>query len=61
MFGIRVPLAVDDYIWVNNPNTNDPVFNPEPLLFETREEALDHAKIWGPFATVKEYKQEEYA
>jgi len=61
MFGIRVPMSVDDYVWVTDPRANDPVFCPEPLLFETREEALDHASIWGSFATVKEYKQEEYA
>lgn len=56
MFGIRVPLAVDDYVWVMDGNLD--AFNPKPLLFKTRDEALDNAKIWGPMAFVKEYKEE---
>lgn len=55
MYGIRVPLAVDDYIWVSDSINSTPM-NPKPLLFKTKEEAYNHAKIWGPLAVVKRYK-----
>jgi hypothetical protein len=54
LYGIRVPLAHDDYIWVcGSPDPK--TFEVEPILFENKEKALEHAKIWGPLAYVKEY------
>ena len=54
LYGIRVPMAVDDYIWVcgrPDPKT----FEVSPILFDSKEKALESAKIWGPLAYVKEY------
>ena len=54
MYGIRVPLSVDDYVWVTDYKHSTP-FNPKPLLFETEDAAYEHLKIWGPLAQVKRY------
>lgn len=56
MYGIRVPIAVDDYLWVLDHAKSDS-FNPKPLSFKTKDEALDHAKIWGPLAVVKKIEE----
>jgi len=58
LYGIRVPLAVDDYVWVcgkPDPET----FIAEPILFEDIDQAYDHADTWGPMAYVKEYFVDE--
>jgi hypothetical protein len=56
MYGIKIPLAVDDYIWVSD-HVNSTPMNPKPLLFKTKEEAYTHAKVWGPLAVVKQYRE----
>lgn len=56
MYGIRVPLAVDDYVWVIDTNSKDVVFDPKPLLFKTKEEAITRAKAFGTLACVKKYE-----
>ena len=54
MYGIKVPLAVDDYVWVCDSKHSSAI-NPTPLLFSSVEEANNHASIWGPLAVVKKY------
>lgn len=56
-YGIKVPLAVDDYIWVTKDSNNK--LGLEPLLFNTYSEAEEHAEIWGSMAKVVEYDQYE--
>ena len=56
MYGIRVPLAVDDYVWVIDTSSKDLVFDPKPLLFKTKDEASARAKIFGTLAYVKKYE-----
>jgi len=59
MYGIRVPLAVDDYIWVTTDSPNNRMFEHKPLLFSTEEEAYKAAKVFGPLASVKKYEETE--
>ena len=60
MYGIRVPVAVDDYLWVLDSIKSQDPFNPKPLAFKTKDEALDHAKIWGPLAVVKKLQETKF-
>ena len=53
-YGIKVPMAVDDYIWVTEL-TGCCDFDLQPVLYDTVEEAKAAAKIWGPMAQVKLY------
>ena len=53
-YGIKVPLAVDDYIWVTK-DTGSCDFNLQPVLYNTVEEATAAAKIWGPMAQVEPF------
>jgi len=51
-YGIKVPMAVDDYVWVC---TVTAPHDPQPVLYETRAAALEAAEIWGPLARVETY------
>lgn len=53
MYGIRVPMAADDFVWILEDNKD--VFNPKPLLFRTEDKAYEAAKNFGPLAAVKKY------
>ncbi len=53
-YGIKVPLAVDDYIWVTE-DRGSYNFDPRPVLYNTRNEAVRAAEIWGPMAEIKPY------
>lgn len=56
MYGIKVPMAVDDYVWVidDSKSTWD---NPKPLLFRSKDTAIDYAlSVWGELAKVKRYR-----
>ena len=55
-YGIKVPLAVDDYVWVCNPGADAAWFDPEPVLYNSRQEAEERAKIWGPLARVESFQ-----
>ena len=45
-YGIKVPLAVDDYIWVTHLPTGANDFDLNPVLYDTAEEAETAAEIW---------------
>jgi len=49
-----VPLAVDDYIWVTE-DRGSYNFDPRPVLYNTRNEAVRAAEIWGPMALVEPF------
>jgi hypothetical protein len=55
-YAVRVPLAADDYIFVSDI---DSPFDIKVRLFDSEEEAKEHAAIWGPLAEVVEYKEED--
>ena len=54
-YGIKVPLAVDDYIWVTHLPTGANDFDLNPVLYDTAEEAETAAEIWGPMAEIKPF------
>lgn len=56
-YGIKVPLAVDDYIWVTE-DTGRCDFDLRPVLYNTRNEAKKAAKIWGSLARVEAYESD---
>lgn len=56
-YGIKVPLAVDDYIWVTE-DTGRCDFDLRPVLYNTRDEAKAAAKIWGSLARVEVYESD---
>jgi hypothetical protein len=52
-FGIKVPLFDNDYLWITE---GDSKFHLRPLLFDTKEKALEHAlSVWGEDAIIVEY------
>jgi hypothetical protein len=53
-YGVKVPLAVDDYIWVTK-DTGSCNFDLQPVLYDTVEEAEIAAEIWGPMAQVEPF------
>ena len=55
MYGIKVPLAVDDYVWVCYGSS----FDLNPVLFKTKEQAMDAAQTWGPLAMVCKWEPSE--
>ena len=54
-YGIKIPLAVDDYIWVTKDTGRCNMWNLEPELYDSEAEAKTAAEIWGPVAKVAEY------
>ena len=54
-YGIKVPLAVDDYIWVTE-DTGRCDFDLQPVLYNTIDEAEAAAKKWGKLAKVETYE-----
>jgi len=55
-YAVKVPLAVDDYIYVTESNPN--CFDLKPILYNKKQEAEKAASIWGPLAKVVEYKED---
>ena len=53
-YGVKVYWPDGDFLWVTE---GDSKFQMKPKLFETEQEALDYAKIWGDTAVVELYGQ----
>lgn len=51
-YGIKVPFE-DSYLWVCKDSKD---LDLQPLLFDTIEEALKSAELWGPLAKVQKYE-----
>ena len=51
-YGVMIPFD-DSHMWVS---TESKGYDLKPLLFDTPEEAFEHADIWGPLAIVAEYE-----
>jgi hypothetical protein len=52
-YAVMVPWDNDGYIYVTRPTGE--MYEVEPVLHETYEQAKDAASIWGKFARVVEY------
>jgi hypothetical protein len=44
-YAVKVMLSKDDWIYVTEPDGT--MFEVRPILFNTRELAEEHARIWG--------------
>ncbi len=55
-YGIKLQLAVDDYIWVIEDNGKCSMFDLRPKLYKTFEEAETAAKIWDGLAHVEPFE-----
>lgn len=44
-YAVKVMLSKDDWIYVTEPTGT--MFEVKPVLFDSRQEAEEHASIWG--------------
>lgn len=54
-YGIKVPLAVDDYIWVTEDTGKCGMFELQPVLYNDFDEAKAASEIWGPMAKIETF------
>lgn len=56
-YAVMVPWDNDGYIYVTRPTGE--MYEVEPVLHDTRELAMEAAVIWGKFARVVEYSEDD--
>lgn len=56
-YAVMVPFGNEDYIYVTEPDGE--MFEVIPVLHNTVEAAEQAASIWGKFAKIVEYKEEQ--
>lgn len=56
-WAVMVPFDNEGYLYVTRPTGE--MFEVEPVLHDTREAAVEAASIWGKFARVVEYKEDD--
>lgn len=54
-YAVMVPIDNEGYIYVTRPTGS--MYEIEPVLHDTFEEAKSAASIWGKFAKIVEYKE----
>jgi hypothetical protein len=54
-WAVMVPFEEDDYVYVTRPA--GAMYEVEPILYDTREAAVEAAEIWGTAAKIVEYKE----
>lgn len=54
-YAVMVPFDNEGYIYVTKPTGE--MYEIEPVLHNTLEEAKSAASIWGKFAKIVEYKE----
>jgi len=54
-WAVMVPFD-NDYIYVTRPS--EVTYELETMLLDTREDAIEAAKIWGKLARVVEYEED---
>ena len=54
-YAVMVPFGSDDYIYVTRPTGS--MYEVEPVLHDTHEAAQEAAAIWGQFAKIVPYKE----
>ena len=50
-YAIKVMLSADDWIYLTEPDGS--MFEVRPVLFNSRQEAEEHAAIWGVSKVVR--------
>lgn len=56
-YAVMVPFGNEGYIYVTRPTGN--MYELEPVLHRTLEQAQEAASIWGNSAKIVEYKEEQ--
>ncbi len=56
-YAVMVPLDNEGYVYVTKPTGK--MYDVEPVLHNTFEEAKEAASIWGKFARIVEYKTDD--
>lgn len=51
-YGIKVPMAKDDWIWVTSGTPDPETLTLKPMLFTDVDRARDVADTFGPLAMV---------
>ena len=64
-YAVKIALSVDDWIYVTEKDENT-MFEVRPVLFNTRQEAEEHAAIWRQngrkeYIKVVRYRKEQNA
>ena len=54
-YAIKVPFDNEGYLFVTKPSGN--MYEVEVVLYDTREEAVEAAKICGKFALIVEMEE----
>jgi hypothetical protein len=54
-FGIKVPMAKDDWVWVTTGRPDPVTLELEVLTFDTIQDAHHLADSFGPLAMVSEF------
>lgn len=55
-YAVMIPFDNEGYIYVTRPTGE--MYDVEPVLHDTYEQAQEAAKIWGKFARIVEYKED---
>lgn len=53
-YAVMVPIDNEGYVYVTRPTGR--MYEVEPVLHDTYEQAKEAASIWGKFARIVEYK-----
>jgi hypothetical protein len=56
-YAVMVPFDNEGYVYVTKPTGK--MYDVEPVLHNTFEEAKEAASIWGKFARIVEYKTDD--
>jgi hypothetical protein len=56
-YAVMVPLDNEGYVYVTKPTGK--MYDVEPVLHNTFEDAKEAASIWGKFARIVEYKTDD--
>lgn len=56
-YGIKIQLAVDDYIWMTEDNKKCNMFDLRPKLYKTFDEAQAAAKDWKGFVSIEPFEE----
>ena len=56
-YAVMVPWDNDGDVYVTRPTGK--MYEVEPVLHDTYEQAKDAASIWGKFARIVEYKEDQ--
>jgi hypothetical protein len=58
-YAVMIPFDEDDYIYITRPTGE--MYEVEPILYNSIQEAQEGASIWGPVARIVEYKEDRNA